>query len=157
MQRKADVELVLWRWHPWNDWPREELYAALRLRSAIFVVEQNCVFNDLDGLDPHCEHLCGLAPDGSLLAYARLLPPGLKYAEPSIGRVVVAETARGIQLGRALMHESIAGCRARYPGQAIRIGAQQRLQSFYASLGFVPSGEPYLEDGILHLDMLLPG
>lgn len=144
-----------WRIHRWNEWSNDQLYEAMRLRSAIFVVEQNCVFPDMDGLDPRCEHLCGTDAQGRLLAYARLLHPGLKYPEASIGRVVVAESARGTQLGRALMHEALAACRARWPGQPILIGAQQRLERFYASLGFKPIGAPYLEDGIWHVDMRL--
>ncbi len=149
----STVPAPTWRVFRWNEWPNDLLYAALRLRSQIFVVEQNCVFLDMDGLDPECEHLCGLAADGALLAYARLLGPGLKCAEASIGRVVVAEAARGAQLGRALMRESLAACRQRHPGAAIRIGAQQRLERFYASLGFVTISESYLEDGIWHVDM----
>lgn len=145
---------LAWHWYRWAEWPNDLLYAALRLRSQIFVVEQTCVFPDMDGLDPRCEHLCGIGAGGELLAYARLLPPRLKYDEASIGRVVVAENARGRQLGRALMQNALAGCRARYPETAIRIGAQQRLEAFYASLGFVTVTEPYLEDGIWHVDML---
>jgi ElaA protein len=146
---------VAWRWYHWDEWPRDLLYQALRLRSAVFVVEQNCVFPDLDGLDPACEHLCGSGAGGVLLAYARLLPPGLKHEESAIGRVVVDPAARGAQLGRVLMIEAIRGCRARYPGDPIRIGAQQRLERFYASLGFASFGGPYLEDGIWHIDMRL--
>ncbi len=146
---------VRWQLFRWNEWNNDQLYAALRLRSQIFVVEQNCVFPDMDGLDPDCEHFCGYAEDGTLLAYTRLLRPGLKYPEASIGRVVVADAARGTQLGRALMQESIAICRQRYPQAPILIGAQHRLERFYASFGFITQTEPYLEDGIWHVDMLL--
>lgn len=145
---------VTWQWHSFTSWSHALLYEAMRLRSEIFVVEQNCVFPDMDGIDTDCLHLCGLSAEGALLAYARLVPPGIKYAEPSIGRVVTAQAARGLQLGRALMVEAIAGTGSRYPGQAIRIGAQQRLQRFYESLGFAQDGEPYLEDGIWHIEML---
>ncbi|GAC1627929.1 MAG: GNAT family N-acetyltransferase [Nevskia sp.] len=142
-----------WQVHRWQAWSNDLLYAALRLRSQIFVVEQNCVFPDMDGLDPACEHLCGTSPDGRLLAYARLLHPGLKYPEASIGRVVVSEDARGLQLGRRLMLEALAACRARWPGEPILIGAQQRLERFYAGLGFATASAAYLEDGIWHVDM----
>jgi len=146
---------IAWRlWH-WHEWSNDLLYAAMRLRSAIFVVEQNCVFPDMDGLDPACTHLCGTDASGELLAYARLLAPGVKYRQASIGRVVTTEAVRGQQLGRALMVEALRLSRERHPGHAIRIGAQQRLERFYASLGFVQTGEPYLEDGIWHIDMLL--
>lgn len=130
----AVVEWRLWRW---NEWSNDLLYAAMRLRSEIFVVEQNCVFPDMDGLDPACTHLCGTNAGGELLAYARLLAPGVKYPEASIGRVITAASARGLQLGRALMLEALRLTRERHLGVAIRIGAQQRLDRFYASLGFV--------------------
>lgn len=145
---------VQWQRHAFAALPNALLYAALRLRSEIFVVEQNCVFLDLDDVDQLSEHLCGVNASGTLLAYARLVPPGIKYAEPSIGRVVVAMVARGTQLGRTLMVEAIARCESRWPGATVRIGAQQRLERFYASLGFIREGEPYLEDGIWHIEML---
>ena len=116
-----------WRWYAWREWPADLLYEVLRLRSAIFVVEQNCVFHDMDGLDPRCEHLCGTDANGRVLAYARLLPPGLKYPEPSIGRVIVAEVARGTGLGHVLLIEAIRGTAERFPLSPIIIGAQQRL------------------------------
>jgi len=145
---------VFWRWYRWAELSTELLYQLLRLRTAIFVVEQNCVFQDMDGLDAGSEHLCGFDPQGGLLAYARLLPPGLKYAEASIGRVVVAQTQRRSGLGRQLMARTLAGTAARFPDQTIRIGAQQRLQRFYEDFGFAGTGEAYLEDGIWHIDML---
>lgn len=148
----AVIDWRLWRW---NEWSNDLLYAAMRLRSEIFVVEQNCVFPDMDGLDPTCTHLCGTNADGELLAYARLLAPGVKYPEASIGRVITAAPARGLQLGRALMLEALRLTRERHHGVPIRIGAQQRLDRFYASLGFVPIDVPYLEDGIWHIDMRL--
>lgn len=146
-----------WRLWRWNEWSNDLLYDAMRLRSAIFVVEQQCIFPDMDGLDPACTHLCGTDDDGRLLAYARLLAPGVKYPEASIGRVVTAFEARGRQLGRALMVEALRQSREQHPGIPIRIGAQQRLERFYGSLGFTQDGEAYLEDGIWHIDMLLPG
>ena len=144
-----------WRLWRWNEWSNDQLYEALRLRSAVFVVEQACAFPDMDGLDPACTHLCGRDDDGRLLAYARLLAPGVKYAEASIGRVVTAIEGRGRQHGRALMREALRLIRERHPDTPIRIGAQQYLQRFYGSLGFEPAGEPYLEDGIWHLEMRL--
>ena len=143
-----------WRWYRWGELSTDLLYRLLRLRSEVFVVEQACLFPDMDGLDPQCEHLCGTDAGGTVLAYARLLPPGLKYPEASLGRVVTAAPVRGNGTGRALMREALAGCRARHPGHAIRIGAQQRLERFYLEFGFVTVSEPYLEDGIQHIDML---
>jgi len=153
----ANAPAITWRCWQWNEWSNTQLYDALRLRSQIFVVEQNCVFPEMDGIDPECEHVCGTDAAGRLLAYARLLRPGLKYDEASIGRVVVDESARGFKLGVRLMETSLALCRARWPGQPIRIGAQQHLGKFYGSLGFMQISEPYLEDGIWHIDMRVAG
>ncbi len=144
-----------WRWYRWGEISTDLLYQLLRLRSEVFVVEQACLFPDMDGLDPQCEHLCGTDKDGTVVAYARLLPPGLKHPEAALGRVVTAAAVRGSGAGRALMREALAGCHARYPGHAVRIGAQQRLERFYIEFGFVTVSDPYLEDGIPHLDMLL--
>ena len=145
---------MIWRWHRWSELDVDRLYQLLQLRTAIFVVEQNCVFQDMDGLDARSEHLCGFDTQGTLLAYARLLPPQLKYAEASIGRVVVAESQRRTGLGRLLMAQAIEGTASRFPDHAIRIGAQHRLERFYRDFGFESVGEPYLEDGIWHIDML---
>lgn len=152
----ANPAPLRWRVYRWNEWTNDQLYEAMRLRSQIFVVEQNCVFPDMDGIDPSCEHLCGTDAAGQLMAYSRLLPPGLKSPEASIGRVVVHEAMRGQAVGRQLMQESLAACRARYPQTPIRIGAQQHLERFYGSFGFVTISAPYLEDGIWHVDMRVP-
>ena len=90
-----------------------------------------------------------------LLAYARVVPPGVKYAEPSIGRVLTTDAARGTGLGRELVRRAIEHCRANYPREGIRISAQSRLEGFYAGFGFVVQGERYLEDGMPHTEMLL--
>jgi ElaA protein len=142
-----------WTWHAWTDLTPDVLYAFLRLRSAIFVVEQDCVFPEMDGRDPQCEHLCGW--DGAeLVAYLRLVPPAVRTAEVSLGRVVVAQPARGAGLGRAAMHEGLARCAQRYPGQPVKVSSQQHLEEFYRGLGFARVGEPYDEDGIRHVDMV---
>jgi ElaA protein len=131
-----------------------ELYQLLRLRSEVFVVEQNCVFLDMDNKDQDCWHLLGWK--GHLLAAStRLVPPGIAYDEMSIGRVVSSPQARGEGIGRALMEESIAACYKLFGHNPIRIGAQLYLEKFYTSLGFKTAGEIYLEDGIKHVEMLL--
>lgn len=145
-----------WTWHAWRDFTPDMLYAVLRLRSAIFVVEQDCVFPDMDGRDPACEHLCGWNDAGELIAYLRLVPPGVRTPEVSLGRVVVAAAARGRGLGRAVMLEGLRGCARLHPGQPVKVSAQQHLESFYASLGFRTVSAPYDEDGILHVDMVRP-
>lgn len=141
------------RCYDWQQWSHDLLYAAMRLRSEVFVVEQNCVFLDMDGLDAHCRHLCGLDAQGRLLAYARLVPPGHKYPEPSIGRVVTAAAARGGGHGHALMRAAVAHMRQLYPGADLMLGAQSHLQGYYGAHGFVPTATHYLEDGIPHVDM----
>ena len=146
---------VHWRWFAWRELDPDTLYALLKLRSDVFVVEQNCVFPEMDGLDPRCEHLCGLDASGKVVACLRLLPPGLKYPEPSIGRLVVAPVVRKLGLGRVAMQKGIERCRTRFPGEPIVLSAQQYLEVFYGSLGFVTTSKPYLDDGIVHVDMRL--
>ena len=134
-----------------------DLYDALALRSQVFVVEQNCVFLDADGADRDSAHLLGRDEAGVLQAYLRVVDPGVKYPEPSIGRVITSAATRGSGLGHALIAEGIARCRSAWPGEPIRIGAQSRLESFYARHGFVREGDDYIEDGIPHCEMVLPG
>jgi ElaA protein len=131
-----------------------ELYELLKLRSRVFVVEQDCVFLDMDGLDYRAHHLLGYA-DGVLSACTRILPAGVAYPEyPSIGRVVTAPEVRGKAFGFALMLESIERLHQLYGKVAIKIGAQLYLKRFYESLGFEQAGEVYLEDGIEHIPMI---
>jgi ElaA protein len=130
-----------------------ELYDLLRLRSEVFVVEQNCVFLDMDNLDQHCIHLLGY--DGSkLMAYTRIVPPGLIYKEASIGRVVTSSSVRYTGAGKKLMEQSIITLYKLFGSIPIKIGAQLYLKKFYESFGFVQMNEVYLEDGIEHIHML---
>lgn len=131
----------------------QQLYSVLALRSEVFVVEQNCVFLDIDGLDAKTWHLLGHGDDGQLKAYARLIPPGLKAPDALIGRVVTSPAARSGGVGRALMAEAVAQCEQLWPGQSITLHAQAHLERFYASFGFSPVGEQYMEDGIAHQEM----
>lgn len=148
--------MILWTWHAWSSLTPDALYDFLRLRSEIFVVEQHCVFADMDGADPQCLHLCGRDEDGQLLAYLRLVPPGLKAPQPALGRLVVAQRARGRGLSREAMREGLQRCAALYPAQAVFLSGQQHLEALYASLGFAAISAPYLEDGIWHINMLRP-
>ena len=143
-------------WKTFDTLSNTELYALLKLRSEVFVVEQNCVFLDLDDHDQNALHLLMHDAAGALVGYTRLLPPGEKYAEPSIGRVVVSPTVRATGAGRRLMAESVRGARQHYPGLPKLIWAQHHLERFYSSFGFVTESEPELEDGILHVFMRLP-
>lgn len=145
------------RWHykPFSSLTPQELYAIMHLRSEVFVVEQNCPYLDPDNKDQGSHHL--MAWDGdTLVAYARLLPAGLSFSEVSIGRVVSSPKYRRTGAGRALMETAIASCYALFGKEPIRIGAQLYLKDFYASLGFVPEGEVYLEDNIEHIEMVRP-
>jgi ElaA protein len=143
-----------WRFARFDDLPARDLYDILQLRTEVFVMEQDCVFQDMDGADPEGWHLYARV-DGRVAAYCRFLGAGVKFAEPSIGRVMTAMPVRGTGLGRLLMLEAIRRAGALWPGQPIRIGAQQRLERFYRSLGFATASAPYDEDGIPHVEMLL--
>jgi ElaA protein len=129
-----------------------ELYAVLQLRSEVFVVEQNCIYNDPDGKDLLAWHLLGWQDD-NLVAYTRILPPGLSYDDPAIGRVVIYPAARKKGIGRELMQQSIEACEKIFGKTSITLGAQVYLKKFYESLGFYASSNEYLEDGIPHIDM----
>jgi ElaA protein len=144
--------MIVWKCLFFNDLSLAELYAILELRSEVFVVEQNCVFQDMDNKDQFCYHLMGWE-EGRLLAYTRLVPAGKSYPEMSIGRVVTSPKGRGRGLGKELMQQSILQCNNLFGPGTIRIGAQLYLLTFYKSLGFEPQGEMYLEDGIEHIEM----
>lgn len=144
---------VAWTWSRFGDLGVDALYDALALRCRVFILEQG-PFLDPDGVDRHCWHLLGRDAAGTLQACLRAVDPGVKYAEPSIGRVVTSPETRGTGLGRALFAEGLRRCADVWPGQGLRISAQARLQRFYAGFGFAVVGQPYLEDGIPHLEML---
>jgi ElaA protein len=150
--------MITWQWSSFADLTAAQLYAMLALRQQVFVLEQTCLYPDIDGLDPAAHHLLGWRDvDGkpALAAHLRCLAPGAKYTEMSIGRVVTSPAARGTGLGRELVAQGIALAQRLHPGHAIRIGAQAHLEAFYASFGFVTVSEPYDEDGIQHIDMVL--
>ena len=144
-----------WQFKPFAALSSRELYAILQLRSEVFVVEQTCVFQDIDGADDSAFHLTAFA-DTRLLAYARCFPATVKYPEASIGRVVTHSSQRGMGLGHQLMRRAIDGVIRQWGVQPIRIGAQARLDTFYRKHNFDPTGELYMEDGIAHIEMLRP-
>ena len=143
---------ITWRFLPFSALNTLELYQLLQLRSEVFVLEQACAFQDLDGADTEAMHL-GVR-DGRLAAYARCFAAGVKFTEASIGRVVTHASARGGGIGHVLMKEAVDRLQAHWGPQAVRIGAQARLEKFYNQHGFVQNGEPYIEDGIPHIEML---
>ncbi|MBY0542183.1 MAG: GNAT family N-acetyltransferase [Sphingobacteriaceae bacterium] len=131
-----------------------ELYSILQLRSEVFVVEQNCVYQDIDGKDKKSFHL--MAWQGNqLTAYTRLVPPGISFIEASIGRVITSPKYRGLSIGITLMEKSIHHTLQSYTTNKIRIGAQLYLKKFYEGFNFVAQGDEFLEDGIPHIEMLL--
>jgi ElaA protein len=145
--------LLRWSWKPFDALTPQELYAALALRNEVFVVEQNCVFQDADGSDFKAHHLLGFR-DGVLVAYARCFDKDIKFKEASIGRVITSSSQRGTGLGHELMRQSIAQLHVQWGVQPIRIGAQARLEKFYQQHGFAAASAPYMEDGIPHIEML---
>jgi ElaA protein len=146
-----------WQWSSFADLPNADLYDMLAQRQAVFVLEQQCLYPDMDGYDQAAWHLLGWRViDGKrqLAASLRVIAPGVKYTEMSLGRVLSTTAARGTGVGRELLVEGIARAEQLYPGHRIRIGAQQYLEAFYASFGFKTVSEPYDEDGIMHVEML---
>ena len=142
-----------WQWSRFGELGVDNLYDALQLRCRVFVLEQG-PYLDPDGIDRQAWHLLGRDEGGALVAYLRVVDPGVKYAEPSIGRVIIAAEVRGNGSGRALMAEGLAGCERHWTGRAIRISAQAHLERFYEGFGFVRVGPNYGEDNIPHVEML---
>ena len=142
-----------WRWKKFSELNVYELYAVLELRAKVFVVEQQCVYLDCDRLDFDSWHLSGYV-DQRLVAYLRVLPPGLKFAEPALSRVVITPEARGSGQGKALMRVALRKAAETFGSPMIRISAQAYLEKFYESFGFRKVGDGYLEDDIPHLEML---
>lgn len=145
---------INWLLKKFEDLSVTELYAIIQLRNDVFIVEQNCVYQDADSKDQLSKHLC--AWDGDILvAYTRIIPPGISYTEASIGRVVTSPAYRGKGLGFQLMKESIRLTFSEYHCTQIKIGAQLYLSKFYSTLGFKQISGEYLEDGIPHIEMIL--
>lgn len=149
--------MLRWQWSSFGELSQYDLLEILKVRQAVFVVEQKCPYQDVDDLDSEAWHLIGWHDSNAeetLAAYLRVVPPGKKYPEPSLGRVLTASSSRGIGLGRALLDEGIARTALAYPGQGIRISAQQYLEPFYSEVGFKTVSDVYDEDGIPHVEML---
>lgn len=138
---------------PFHELSPDLLYNILQLRSEVFVLEQHCVYQDLDNKDQESLHLMFFSPD-ELVAYARLLPPGLSFSEASFGRVITKKSIRKEGIGKLLIKEAIANLYHFFGKQPIRIGAQSYLIDFYASFGFKTDGDSYFEDGIEHIEMI---
>ncbi|WP_298478304.1 GNAT family N-acetyltransferase [uncultured Maribacter sp.] len=131
----------------------EELYAILQLRSEVFIVEQDCVYQDIDNKDQNALHIIG-TKNGEVVAYTRIFAPGFYFKDASIGRVVVKESERKYGYGKVIMEASIKAVEENLKETKIHISAQEYLIKFYSSLGFKQVGEGYLEDGIPHVGMI---
>lgn len=146
---------ITWYHRHFKELNTTELYQILQLRNEVFIVEQNCPFQDLDDKDFKCFHLMGFDTDAQkILAYTRVVPAGVSYEEASIGRVVISPQARGVGIGKELMQKSIELSEELFGGVSIKIGAQYYLKKYYESFGFQQIGDIYLEDGIEHITML---
>jgi ElaA protein len=146
---------IEWLLKKFEELNSHQLYAILQLRNEVFVVEQNCVFQDADDKDQNSYHLMGFA-NNKLVAYTRLAPPGKMYEQASIGRVVTSPSVRRSGTGKELMEQSIDAAYILFGVQPIKIGAQLYLKQFYGSFGFEQVSNVYLEDGIEHIYMIKP-
>lgn len=162
LQRCEHIHLIImtpsirWQCIGFHELSGKQIYLILQARNAVFAVEQNCVYQDMDDVDFTSLHLIGWAHKNQLAAYLRITAPNTCYPEPSLGRVLSTVNFRGQGIGRQLMAEGLKQTNAHYPGQAIRINAQVYLREFYRSFGFDCVSEEYLEDGIVHVEMLRP-
>ena len=147
---------INWVYKDFDALTNQELYDLLAVRIEVFVVEQNCPYQDVDGKDQKAHHLIGYAENGEVAGYARITFPGVRFKEVSIGRVVTSQKYRRKGFGKLLMEESLKKIKQDYGTVPVRISAQSYLIPFYSSFGFEPLGEEYLEDGILHTEMLRP-
>lgn len=150
--------MISWHWKTFNQLTRQELVDIFTLRQDVFIVEQQCIYQDIDGLDNDAQHLLAIETQGNgraqLIGYARILAAGVNYKEMAIGRVIVNSTHRNQGLGTQLMTTVLKYIFQYYGNQAIRISAQQHLEKFYTQLGFNTVSAPYDEDGIRHIEML---
>ncbi|MBC3927707.1 GNAT family N-acetyltransferase [Undibacterium sp. CY21W] len=145
-----------WQLSAFSEFNPEQLHKVYQARCAVFIVEQNCPYQDIDSKDPQSHHLVAWDDNGDIAAYLRIVPPGISYAEPSLGRVLSTQAWRGTGVGKELIANGIKALRQLYPAASVRIGAQAYLEKFYASFGFQTVSDIYLEDEIPHLIMLLP-
>ena len=157
MYKNNPPTAITWKWCSFNELSKAELYAVLKLRQEIFVVEQECVYLDCDGLDKKAWHLMGVHSNTThfeLVAYLRIIFPEEKTGITAIGRLLTHKKVRQKGAGRELLKQGIIHTEKAYPGSPIQVSAQLYLEQFYNSFGFVTVSEPYDEDGIAHIDMI---
>lgn len=147
--------MTQWQYKSFDQLTVNQLYDILKLRQDVFVIEQQCIYPDLDDVDKAATHLFAYGEEGeSICAYLRILAPGVKYDEVAMGRIVTSDLSRGTGLGKALIEEALEVVEREYVERAIKISAQVYLIQFYNDFGFKVISEPYDEDGIQHIDML---
>ena len=145
---------IQYDWSGFTELSLQSFHDILQLRQQVFIIEQASLYPDIDGYDPIGLHLTARDAPGSLVGCLRLLPPGTTNRRPAIGRLAIAQSFRGQKMGHGLMTAAISKTNELYPGSEIYISAQEHLTPFYQELGFHPRGEPYDEDGIMHIDMI---
>lgn len=155
MSNPKNLNQLSWHCCTFNELSNLQLHAIFQARSAVFVLEQNCPYLDLDGKDPISHHLTAWTPEGEVAAYLRIVPAGVSFPEASLGRVISTKEWRGSGVGKQLIAHGIEALLKLYPNAPIRIGAQAYLEKFYGSFGFQTVSDIYLEDDIPHLEMLL--
>lgn len=146
---------ITWILKKFDELSPHELYAILQLRNEVFAIEQNCVYPDMDNKDQPSLHVMGWDND-QLKAYSRIIPPGIAYTEPSVGRVVTSPSVRGKGVGKELMEKSLEHIYNLFGNTPVKIGGQLYLKKFYSDMGFIQSGDVYLEDEIEHIEMVKP-
>jgi len=145
---------MIWTCKKFDELTPRELYAIMQLRNEVFVVEQNCVFQDADNKDQYCFHVMCI-DDGKLIAYSRIVPAGISYVETSIGRVVTSPSVRGTGIGNILLQKTLDKIFSLYGNVPLKIGAQLYLKKFYESFAFKQTSDIYIEDDIQHIEMML--
>ncbi len=155
MQSQNRSAVITWQWAAFEELDAATLCAVLTARQDVFVLEQQCLYADIDGNDQRAYHLIA-RQEGTqqLAAYLRCFAPGDRYPEAALGRVLTVQAMRGIGIGKQLMAEGIRRVEQHFPGSAIRISAQEHLARFYGAFGFCQASAAYLEDGIPHIEML---
>jgi len=153
----SQLSTIDWSWHQFQQLSVIQLYQLLKLRQQVFIVEQQCLYHDIDGLDLNCLHLLGYEGE-QLVAYLRLIPAAFHNSgNVSLGRILSCATKRGTGIGKALMQQAMQFLTENYASQKIQLSAQFYLLNFYQNFGFERISEPYDDDGILHIDMLYEG
>lgn len=146
--------MLNWNFKPFSELSLDEFHDAIALRMKVFIIEQNCTYQDLDGLDKECYHLLTTNQKNEIVGTARIIPPGLIYPAAGIGRIVLDESVRGGNQGHQLMKECMQFIFTTFGQVDIKLSAQKHLEKYYNQHGFLSTGKEYFEDGIPHVEMI---